>query len=111
MSTPRGEFNRRLCFEREVPTTSGFGTEPSSTWDDLGGAWVKVLYGRGQERRNAAAEGATMSITFRVLSSPRTRDITERDRIRFDGLAWDIASIAPIGIRDEIEFTATASKG
>ena len=111
MSTPRGEFNRRIAFERGVTVRSGLGREPAAQWASLGTVWAKVLFGTGQERRQAGAEGASQTATFRVLSSLLTRGVTERDRIQFDGRAWDITSISPIGVRDEIEFVATGAKG
>ena len=109
--TPVSQRNRRIVFQRGTATAGGLGTEPAHNWDDYCLGWARVLFGSGQERRQAAADGATMTATFRVPSNSDTRSVTERDRIWFDERAWDIASIATIGLNDEIDFTATASKG
>jgi head-tail adaptor len=72
-------------------------------------AWAKILYGRGEERRGAAAEGSVMTATFRVITSVKLRTVTEENRILYGAEAWDIVSVAPIG-RGEIEFTAKRAR-
>lgn len=68
-------------------------------------AWAKVFYSTGSERRDAAQEGASQAATFNALTSTAARSVTVGAYIQFDGFAWDIVSIAPMG-RSEIEFTA-----
>ncbi|HEX8555774.1 MAG TPA: phage head closure protein [Sphingomonas sp.] len=111
MRTPRGQLDRRITIQSGQAVRGALGRETETIWADHCKAWARVLFGTGQERREAAAEGASQSATFRVLSSAKTRTVTERFRILFDGRAWDITSIAPIGVNDEIEFTATVAKG
>lgn len=108
--TPAGQRDRRIVFQRGVQVRGGLGREPMAQWQYLCSAWAKVLFGTGQERRASAAETASQTATFRVLSSSETRGVRESDRIQFDGRAWDITSIAAIGVNREIEFTATAKK-
>lgn len=109
--TPAGQRDRRLSFERAAAVTSALGGTKRAVFAPFGiTVSAKVLFGSGQERRQAGAEGVSLVATFRVLSSTETRAITEADRIRFDARSWDITSIVPIGVRAEIEFVATAAK-
>ena len=106
-----GKLDRKIRFERGQAADGGLGAEPVGSWAELATVWAMVRFGTGQERRQAAAEGASQPATFRVVSTTATRSVTEQDRIAFDGRAWDIAAIAAIGVNEEIEFTATVAKG
>lgn len=109
--TPAGQRNRRVRFERASLVRNALGVMEPSGWTLIERAMAKVLFGTGQERRAAGAEGATQTATFRVLSTIALRTVTESDRVFLDGRGWSITSIAPIGVNDEIEFTATVEKG
>lgn len=110
--TPAGQRNMRIAIERFTASEDDLGGGESGTWAALVTVWAKVLYGSGAERRAGAAEQAVQAATFRVLATTETRAVTVRDRIQFDGIAWDVTGIAPIGgpVPYEIEFTATASR-
>lgn len=104
--TPAGQRDRRIAFLRPTVTEDELGPEVE-TFVSAVQARAKVLYGTGRERRDAASVGVVQSATFRVLSTARVREVTERWRIRDDrDVDWGIGSISPIG-RTEIEFVAT----
>jgi head-tail adaptor len=108
----RGEFNRKVRFERATILENDLGGEEADAWELVEMAWAKVLYGTGAERRQAAVDGATQTATFRVLSTNALRGVTIKNRIVDDaGVEWNIVSIAPIGVNKEIEFTARTDKG
>lgn len=100
-----GERTTLITFHRFGTSENDYG-EPvkSDTPTVLGRALAKVFYGRGDERRRAAAEGATIAATFAVPATTTTRSITTEDQIFFGG-PWDIEGIVPRGMH-EIEFTA-----
>lgn len=105
--TPAGQRDQRVQFERATLVADDHG-EDVSTWAALGEPrWAKLVYGRGEERREAARQGAEQPATFVVLADVLTRTIVTGDRIQFGG-AWDIKGIAPRG-RAEIEFSAVAA--
>ncbi|WP_408585920.1 head-tail adaptor protein [Novosphingobium sp.] len=111
--TPAGQRNKAVVFERNSGGRSALGGKAQPNWQPLGPARLaKVLYGSGAERRAAAGEQAVQAATVRVLADVLTRSVAVRDRITFDGLAWDITGVALIGgpVASEIEFTATASR-
>lgn len=99
-----GARDRRIAFERAAVALDGYGTE-IETWTLYARAFAEVRYGTGQERREAAQESATLTATFRVPATPRTRALTPKDRILFDGAVWDIRSVAPFE-RGDVDVTA-----
>ena len=110
--TPRGQFDKRIAFERAATVRSALGPVKAADWAGLGNRWCKVTWGSAAERREAGAERAVQTATFRVLGDALTRSIVVTDRIVHSGLAWDIAGKADLGRgAAEIEFTAMASRG
>jgi head-tail adaptor len=107
--TPRGQFDRKVEFQIADVTRSALGVEQEPTWSLIEFAWAKILYGRGEERRGASAEGSVVTATFRVLTSSKLRTVTEQHRILYGTEAWNITGVAPIG-RGEIEFTAQLAR-
>lgn len=102
-----GTRDRLIYVERAAINQNDFGEE-IETWADAFSEWARVFYGRGNERREAAADRSEMSITFSVLTNTNSLTITARDRIRYDGLIWNIEGVAPV-TRGEIEITAVAA--
>lgn len=105
----RGQCDRLITFQRATITRGTLGQETEAWSTDLGTAYAWVRYGTGNERREAAAQGASNTATFRTLYNPTLAAVTEKDRIVYNG-SWNIVSIAMIG-RSEIEFTAVIRKG
>lgn len=100
-----GQRNRRITIERATFTRNALN-EKVETWISYADAFAEVIFGTGQERREAAQESATAAATFRVLDTQLTRVVTTRDRISFDGTYWDITSVVPLGFNEGREITA-----
>ena len=102
-----GLRNKRVVFQRNTPTIDDQGGEVDS-WADIGAERAQVLFGTGQERREAAQEQASTTASFRVLHNSLTSGLTTRDRISFDGAYWDITSNVPFGrgLNENREITA-----
>lgn len=100
--------DRLIQIERATLAQDNYG-EQIETWAFQFGEWARVIYGRGNERREAAAERSEMPITFVMLANSNSRTITARDRIQYDGLVWNIEGVAPV-TRGEIEITAVAAE-
>ncbi len=103
-----GKRNRRVTFERATVTTDDYGAEVP-TWADYAEAWAEVLFGTGQERREAAQEAGGQAATFIVPWSPSLAAVALTDRIQALSATWDITSIAPVGLNKELHFTAVRS--
>ena len=100
-----GRRDRKVVFQRAVTVEDEYGEPIPNGWDAVATAWAAISYGRGSERRQAAAEGGDQAMTIRVLSTATTRAVLLTDRALLEGAPLDLVSIAPIG-RTEIEFTA-----
>jgi SPP1 family predicted phage head-tail adaptor len=102
-----GHRDRIIAIERAAVNQNEYGEE-IETWAEAFKEWARVFYGKGNERREAAADRSEMPITFLVLANSNSRTITARNRIRYDGLIWNIEGVAPL-TRGEIEITAIAA--
>ena len=100
-----GELDSLVVFQKPTDGDEDAFGETVSGWTEHAKAWAKVLYGRGEERRTAAIEGADQPATFLVRATARTRVLTVKDRILYAGSTWDITNVAPIG-RVRVELTA-----
>jgi SPP1 family predicted phage head-tail adaptor len=101
-----GRRDRRITFEHAATVEDDHGGE-EQTWSEYAQEWAAVLFGTGQERRDAAQEGGVQAATFICLWSPTLASVDLTYRINFDGDAWDITSKVPIGLNRELHFTAT----
>ena len=83
--------------------------EEVEDWAEIGKEYAAVYYGRGDERRRAAAEEASQSATFRMLLNTNTVSLSPKDRLQHNGV-WDIQGVSPDTPKPgEIEVTATRS--
>jgi head-tail adaptor len=97
MSPSPYESSRRrwqIAVERNTPTPDDFGHNIDS-WANLCSPWANIVFGSGQERREAAQKAASAPATFYILRSAVTATIGVKDRIVFDGANWDIHSAVP----------------
>ena len=98
-----------ITLQRFTATQDEYGEE-TQTWTDYGKEWSAVFYGRGDERRQAAAEQGTQAANFQMLGNLTTLGLKIEDRLVLDGLVWDIVGISPhTPKRGLIEVTATAT--
>lgn len=104
-----GKRNRQIAIERATVTVDDYGGE-TATWAVYATVRAEVLFGTGQERREAAQEQAQQSATFIVAWSPLLDAVEVHDRISFDGSDWDITNIAPVGLNKELHFTAVRAR-
>jgi head-tail adaptor len=88
-----GRRDKAIIIERGDVTTDDYGAEVA-TWSTFASEWAQVRFGNSGERRAAAQEQATVSATFAVLDNPKTRAVTPKDRIRFEGV-WNVTSNVP----------------
>lgn len=105
----RGQFDRLITVQRAAMTTDDYGGE-TPTWADTEKAWARVKFGTAQEKREAAQESAQQAATFECFRTTALDNTTERDRILFDGDAWDVTGIPEKLDRRKIRFTATRAR-
>lgn len=109
------DYDHRATFHRMVPGQDAAGIEVRVA-SPIGGAWAKVLYGSGAERRTAAGTEAGQAFTVRVRSTAKMRSVTIADQVSVKNqltgleLTGAITGLVPVGAGD-IEFTAMAALG
>jgi SPP1 family predicted phage head-tail adaptor len=107
---PAGERTTVAAFEHATASADEYGGE-TLTWGHLATVAAKVLYGTGAERRQAAQEEAQQAATVLVNWTPTLSAVVAKDRVSFDGFAWDITSPpARVGLNDELHFTVVRSE-
>lgn len=97
MSLDAGRRDKRITFERFTEAGRDTLNAPIPQWTEYAKAWAAVYYGSGSEQREAAQTSASLGASFEVLANSKTRGLLLTDRIRFDGLIWDIRSTIPLG--------------
>lgn len=103
-----GRLDRRVQFRRAAKSDDGF-TSGKKTWGDHGSpVWAEKKDISDGERWRAGEVGASITTRFTVRSSTFTRDLTPKDRLTCDSIAYDIHGIKEIGRRDRLEITASA---
>lgn len=105
MTIPAAERHTPVSFERATVVLDDYGGE-TSTWGTVATTTAKVLYGTGQERRQASQESATQAVTILCNWTPTLAGVGPTDRANFAGNVWDITGAVPIGLNDEIHIGA-----
>jgi head-tail adaptor len=106
---PAGQRDRLIVFQRSVTITDDYGGAIPETPSEFTRAMARVRFGRADEQRRAAQEGAQQAATFECVTTAQLRQVVMTDSIQFDGSDWDITEVAPLD-RETIRFTATRSK-
>lgn len=97
-----GQLDRRITLQTSTEARSDFG-EALPTWSTFVTCWAAVRHGSGNERMVANKNTVIGDAIFTI----RYRDnITEKMRISWDGMIWDIQHIAYIGRRQFIDIIA-----
>lgn len=92
-----GQLDRRITIQRWQQSGQDAHGQETGSWVALRSCWARRQYIRGQERLEVSQTAATQAEIFRVRGDV---DVTPKDRLVFDGVAYDIVSVQPLG-RDE----------
>lgn len=87
----------------ETPTEGSAGEAP--TWATFAQVWANKRDVTGRERFAARQELAQRTTVFRTFWLD---GLTEKMRIQYDGLTFDIEGIAELGFKEAVDITATA---
>lgn len=86
-------MDRKIVIQRATVSRDAHGGEVL-TWADYKTRWAEVRYTGGAEVQASNKETAALAVVFRFRHIP---DLTEKDRIVFDGNNLDIVAIIPEG--------------
>lgn len=100
-------MDRRITIRRATTTTNDFG-ETVESWSDLATVWAAKEDIRDGERFAAQQVAAEITTRFRTRWSATVADVNPKDRVSFDGRAYDVVAVKEIGRREGLEITARA---
>lgn len=86
-------MDRKIVIQRATVSQNAHGEEVP-TWADYKTRWAEVRYTGGAEGQAANKETASLAVVFRFR---HITDLTEKDRIVFDGNNLDIVAIISEG--------------
>lgn len=99
-----GKLDRRITIQSATLIDDGYGGQVE-TWGDVATVWAQFLPGGGNERFASAQVYAETQARFRI----RWRaGLSPKNRVLFDGKAWDVLAVDEIGRRDGIELRVKA---
>lgn len=105
-----GARDKLIVIERQGEAVdNGFTRKAPDDWPEFTRAYAEVLYGTGQERREAAQEGASQAATFICGWTPKLAQVTVRDRLHALARDWDVTSVIIVGRNREVHLTALAA--
>lgn len=104
-----GDLDRRVQFQRALPMDDGLSI--TEVFSDHGTpVWASRKDISDGERWRAAAVSSLVTARFQVRWTPFAADITVKDRIRCEGVDYNLTGIKEIGRRERIEFSASAER-
>jgi SPP1 family predicted phage head-tail adaptor len=104
MSIDPAILNRRVTIERFTTIPGDF--DDIEVWADLRTVWAAMTYDSADEEFAANQLYARRLVTFTMRF---TSDLSAIDRLRCDGVGYDIKGIKEIGFREAIEVKAEAT--
>lgn len=99
-----GKLDRRITIRRATTAANDFGEE-IETWADVATVWAQQRPNRGGERFAAQQMVGTKVLTFQIRYRS---DVTNRDRVVYNGREYNILDVREIGRRVVTEFDAVA---
>ena len=100
------KMDRRITILTYAPTRDAAGGT-TDAWEDGAEVWAER---RDQPGREVLAAGQVNAATGALFFIRYRGDIGAKDRLRCEGLEYDIASLREIGRRDGLEIAATARR-
>ena len=100
-------LDRKITLQRRASTQDAAGA-PVLIWRTIAIVWASKRDVSDGERIAAAEVSATITTRFQIRFDRDWSDLNPKDRVVFDGRAYDIWGIKEIGRREGLEITATA---
>lgn len=104
MSIDPATMNRRVVVERYTVIPGPLNDE--WVWSDIRTVWAAMKYDRADEEFAAHQTYARRLVTFTMRF---TSNLTALDRLRCDGVTYEIKGIIEVGFREAIEVKAEAT--
>lgn len=106
MGMKAGRLDRRITLERFSTTVDAYN-EPVKAWGVFASVAASYEPLSDGERFRAGETAATASARFVIRYSRAVADTSPKDRLTFEGNAWEIVRVKEIGRREGLEISAT----
>ncbi len=106
MALAAGPMDRRITLERSSTAPDAFN-EPVQTWSILAEVAASYEPLSDGERFRAGETAATASARFVIRYSRAVAGLNPKNRLIFEGAAWEILRVKEIGRREGLEISAT----
>lgn len=110
-------LDRRIRVKRYGTTRDAYGQQVpnleniDATDSSVGLVWAEwIPKGSGKERREALQNFPDRAGSFVIRYPPASWEVTEADRIEYDGDTYDVQNVAEIGRRDGLRITVNLAK-
>lgn len=106
------KFLGDILIERGAAEDDGYTSGQPADWAPLMTAIAIVVYGTGEEQREAAREVAVIPATFKLQWTPEHASIRATDRLRYpvddqgEGPIWNIQAVTSTGLNEAVEIVA-----
>jgi SPP1 family predicted phage head-tail adaptor len=104
MTIDPGTLNDRVTLQTKSESADGGFPEPVYT--DLATVWAKFRPTGGREFREGAAAVGELRGTFTINYR---EDLTQVDQVVFNGLVWNIRSVARVGWKEALDLLCTST--
>lgn len=102
-----GKLDRKIVIQRFTSTLDSYN-EPVLSWSTLATRSASYQPISDGERFRAGETAATASARFVIRYSSAVSTLNPKDRLTFEGVAWEILRVKEIGRREGLEITAGA---
>ena len=104
-----GNLDRRVTIQRAGPATDDGYTIVPGELEEYAIRWASWKPANGREVFENQGREAKSAGSFWFRYDSKTRNITETDKVAFDGQLWDIVSKTQIDRREGVEVIVVAS--
>jgi head-tail adaptor len=105
----RGAYDRLIQFRSKAAVTNDYGEEIEGASTVLAEEWARVRFGTGQEKREAAQEGAGQAATFEVMPTEALHAVPMTAHIWYDQSEWNITAKDDLA-RNNLRFSAVRAR-
>jgi SPP1 family predicted phage head-tail adaptor len=102
-----GILNRRVDVLREVETGRDPLNVPVKAWQTMRTVWA-ARSAKGESEAFDDATGQRVARRTVTFTMRFTTDLSETDRLRCEGVTYNVVGIRELGFRDSLEVTAEA---
>jgi SPP1 family predicted phage head-tail adaptor len=105
MALSAGKLDRKIILQRFTETVDEYN-ELVKTWATLATRSASYEPLSDGEKFRASETAAEASARFVIRYSAAVADLNPKDRLTFEGAAWEIVRVKEIGRREGLEITA-----